>query len=121
MVRHMAQGLGCIGQWQEIVEKFPVVGRPCQMLGKAIGLIAVAQGFEAREMGPVEWPRAADRQSDPMNGQSVIGSEMLKHGMRQSARAHIIFGMDFNKIQRAAFLEQVIEMLGFEADTDAGL
>ena len=44
------EGLGIVGQRQEVVEKPPVVGRPRQMLGEQLRPVAIDETPQASEM-----------------------------------------------------------------------
>ena len=88
------------------------------MLGEACGLIAVAKGFETLQMVLVERTSTTNREANAVDGKRVSRPQTLQHRVRQAACAHIIFGMNFDKGQRAGCLGDAVKMLGLEADTD---
>ena len=74
--------------------------RPGEMLGKAFGLIAVAERFQPRQMLAVERRFAADREADAMHRQREALAQRAQLRMRRPARAHVVFGMDFDEADR---------------------
>ncbi len=64
----------------------------------------------------VERARRADRQSDTMDRQRVTLAQLPQHGVRRSARAHIILGMHLDEPDRLFACKDCVEMLRLEAD-----
>ena len=113
------EGLLRIGQRQEIVEEALVVARPGQMLREQAGLVALGERGQALEMVLVERPGRADGEADAVQGEGIERADRLQPAVRRAAVAHIVFGVDFEKSEIGPLGENLLDVIGFQADAAA--
>src|SRR5690606_32323312 len=88
---------------------------PCQMFGKALGLVSVAQPSQTRQMVGVQSPRPANGQANPVDREWMIRPYRSKLRVGQPTRTHVILGMHLDKADPRRTGTDRAEMLRFEA------
>jgi len=89
------------------------------MLRKALGPVAVQQGAQAGKMGRVQRAVPTNGQADSVHRQRIMLPQRRELGMRPTAVAHVVLGMDFDEPHGRGSRRQGLEMLRLEADTGA--
>jgi hypothetical protein len=113
------EGLGIVGQRQEVVKKPAVMGRPREMLGEQPRPVAIDETPQAREMRAIEAAGRADRQADTMKRKRIAGADLAEHVVRRPALAHVVFGVNLEEIDSMGAGQYVVGMLMLEPDPDA--
>ena len=96
------------------------MGRPGEVLGHERRLKALGDRGEPLKMSAVERPGRADREADAVQRQRIELADRIEAAMRRAARAHIVLRVDLEKPKLRTRVEDRLEMLGLEADADAG-
>ena len=106
-----------IGEGQQIVEEAATMAGPGQMFGKPDRLIARDQVFQSSEMLTIQRCRAANRQTDPVQGNIVVLTDAGEVMMRWSTVAHVVFRMDFEPADGRRYFKDLALMLSLETDS----
>jgi hypothetical protein len=70
-------------------------------------------------MRAIEPAGRANREADSMQRKRIAGADLAEHVMRRAAVAHVIFGVNLEKIDAMAAGQHVVGMLMLEPDPDA--
>src|SRR5262249_47478087 len=73
------------------------------------------QRLEALQMRLVEWLQAPNRHADAVQRDRVVAPHGFQGAMRRTARAHVIFGVNFEEAAQVVLGANRAEMLVLEA------
>ena len=104
-----------VGQGQQVVEEDAIVSGPGEMLREQRRLIDFDEALQPREMLAIERRGAADGETDAVDRKRIVRPDALKQMMRGTAVAHIVFGMDLEKVDPARLIENIVGMFGLKA------
>ena len=93
-----------------------VMGRPSEVLGEALGPIAIAQDFKSCEVIAVERLHRPDRQTDTMNRQRVTFAQRGELRVGRPSSPHIVLGVDLEESDWLRCGDDVGKMRWLEAD-----
>jgi hypothetical protein len=84
------------------------------MLGKEGRLIDRNEALQASEVLAVERRRAPDGEAYAVNRERIVRTDTPKKVMRRAAAAHVVLGMNLEKIDLARLPENIFGMFGLE-------
>src|SRR5277367_2686356 len=98
-------------QRQQIIEIGALVSRPRQMFRDQCRLIAFNERAKTFEMGNVEWLWAAERHTNSVQRDGIVASNAFEGVVRSPPRAHLVFGVHFEKAAQTVLGEDRGQML----------
>src|SRR5262249_15453043 len=113
------QGFARVGDRQEVVQVHPMHARPAEMVRNPLGLDALCERLEAREIVHVEGSGGRNRQGHAMHNYGIARPNLLKYGDWTAAGHHEVLRDDLEPVDRPIAFEDLGVVLRSQSEAEA--